>query len=93
MDFDYNRIYDFARCAYCYGPSLGYIEAKCPRLEYGDGVVKKFETYLKGLEGFKTALWQREKEKEEIKAKAMADMVKLTVEGLGGNTQGTQGTT
>ena len=90
LDCDYNGKYEFVRCAHCEGPLLGHLEVKCPRLEYDGGTAKKFETHLKGLEGFRTALKQREMEKEELKMKAMKNMVKMTVEGLQnrGNAQG-----
>ena len=42
LDFDYNRQYEFVRCAYCNGPLLGHLEVKCPRMEYDDGIVKRF---------------------------------------------------
>ena len=60
LDFDYNGQYEFVRCAYCSGPLLGHIEAKCPRLEYDDGKVKRFETHLKGFNGFRQPLKKRE---------------------------------
>ena len=41
------------------------MKAKCPKLEYGDDDVEKFETYLKRIGGFKEVLWAREKKNRE----------------------------
>ena len=53
--------YEFARCEDC----NGHMKVKCPMLAYGDEDVKKFETYLKRIGGFKEALWAREKRIEK----------------------------
>ena len=61
LDFDLYGRYEFARCEDCNGLLMGHMKAKCPKLAYGDEDVKKFETYLKRIRGFKEALLAREK--------------------------------
>ena len=58
-------MYEFARCEDCNGPLMGHMKAKCPKIAYGDEDVKKFETYLKRIGGFKEALWARDKKNRE----------------------------
>ena len=64
LDFDYHGQFEFVRCAFCDGPLLGHLEAKCPRVEYDGGTVSKFERYLKGFSRFRQAL-KREKLKKK----------------------------
>ena len=102
LDFDGKGGFDFDSCDYCNGPVLGHLEVKCPRLEYDPGDVRKFEKHLKKNKGLKKALMKREEERiekekahelkmKEVEAKAMAEMMRSTFEGLGnaGNAQGT----
>ena len=65
LDFDYKGHYEFLKCAYCDGPLLGHMEAKCPRLEYDSGIVKRFESYLKGLGEFRNGLTKRETDRKQ----------------------------
>ena len=73
------------------------MKAKCPKIAFGDEDVKKFETYLKRIGGFKEALWERYKKnreeyekielkKEEIRASNFAEAIKLALEGKEGKT-------
>ena len=103
LDFDDNGRYEFARCEDCNGPLIGHMKVKCPKLEYGEEDVKKFERYLKRIGGFKEALWARKKKKteedesidikmEEIRANKFAQAIKLALEnkvmpGTAGTTQ------
>ena len=101
LDFDFNSRFKFVNCEDCNGPLMGHMKAKCPKLAYGDEDVKKFETYLKRIGGFKEALWAREKKnreenekielkKEEIRASKFAEAVRLALESkaMPGATQG-----
>ena len=74
---------------------MGHMKAKCPKIAYGDEDVKKFETYLKRIGGFKEALWARDKKnreenekielkKEEIRANKFAEKIRLALEGKEG---------
>ena len=70
---------------------MGHLTVKCPKLEYGEEDVKKFERYLKRIGGFKEALWARKKKKieenekieikkEEIRASKFAEAIRLALE-------------
>ena len=61
LEFNYHRNYVFRKCAYCDGPILRYLPTKCPKLDYDEKVVKKFESYLKNIGGFSEAVERREK--------------------------------
>ena len=65
MDFDFNRMYEFACWEDCNQPLMGHIKEKCHQLVYSDEDVKKFENYLKRMVGFKEALWARMKKNRE----------------------------
>ena len=91
LDFDDNSRYEFARCEDCNGPMMGHLKVKCPKLEYGEEDMNKFEVYLKRIGGFKEALWARKKKnkeenekieikKEEIRASKFAEVIKLVLE-------------
>ena len=47
LELNYQGDYVFKKCEYCYGPLLGHIKQKCPKLDYDENAVKKFETHLK----------------------------------------------
>ena len=70
---------------------MGHLKVKCPKLEYGEEDVKKFERYLKSIGGFKEAVLARENKireenkkieikKEEIRASKFAEAIKLALE-------------
>ena len=71
---------------------MGHMKVKCPqKIAYGDEDVKKFENYLKRIEGFKEAVQAREKKnkeenekieikKEEIRASKFAEAIRLAQE-------------
>ena len=91
MDCDFNGRYEVASCEDCNGLLLGHMKAKCPKIAYGDEDVKKFETYLKRIGGFKEALWARDKKnkeenekielkKEQIRVSKFAGAVRLALE-------------
>ena len=61
LDFDLYGRYEFARCEDCNGLLMGHMKTKCPKLEYSDEDVKRFEIYLKRIGGFKEAFWFRAK--------------------------------
>ena len=42
----------FRRCPYCYGPLMGHIQSKCPKVRYDKDAVEQFEIYLENLGGF-----------------------------------------
>ena len=69
--------YEFYKCLGCFGPKLGYITQKCPKVKYDRESVKEFEIYLEEVGGFKEAIWKREKENkiemEKIRAKEMVE--------------------
>ena len=65
LDFDVNGKYEFARCEDCNGLLMGHLKVKCPKVEYSDKDVNKFEHYLKRIGGFKEAVWAREKKIEK----------------------------
>ena len=39
--------YEFWKYTECYGPTLGQIVQKCPKIEYDEKVVKGLEIYIK----------------------------------------------
>ena len=95
LDFDHNGRYEFTSCEDCNGLLLGHLKAKCPKIGYGDEDVKKFDTYLKRIGGFKEASWVRDKKqregnekielkKENIRANKFAEVVRLALEGKEG---------
>ena len=55
--------YEFWKCEECFGPMLGHMIQKCPKIEYDEKVVPAFEIYLKRIGGFKKALWEIETRK------------------------------
>ena len=102
LDFNFNGKYEFASCEDCNGPLIGQMKAKYSKFAYGDEYVKKFETYLKRIGGFKEALWARDKKnreenekielkKAEIITSKFAELVKLALESKENKT--TPGTT
>ena len=52
LEFNYQGDYVFKKCEYFDGRLLGHITQKCPRLDYDENAVKKFETHLKSMGGF-----------------------------------------
>ena len=56
LEFNYQGDYVFKKCEYCDGLLLGHITQKCPKLDYDEKVVKKFESYLKNIGGFSEAV-------------------------------------
>ena len=106
LDFDSKDGFEFDSCDYCNGPELRDLEVKFPRIEYELEMVRKFEKHLRKNEGLRNALTRRGQKKpereealkiklKEVEAKAMAEVMRNTYEGLGVNTQGgnAQGTT
>ena len=61
LEFNYQGDYEFKKCPFCDGPALGHLAAKCPKLDHDEKAVKKFETYLKSMEGFSEAVERRHK--------------------------------
>ena len=61
LEFNYQGDYVFKKCEYCVGPLLGHVMQKCPKLDYDEKAVKKFEIYLKTIGGFSEAIERREK--------------------------------
>ena len=51
VTFDVNGHHKHRKCAYCYGPLLGHIQPKCPKVKYEQEAVEQFEIYLENLEG------------------------------------------
>ena len=39
----YDGSYEFRKCEYCDGPMLGHLKEKCPKVDYSEDDVKKFE--------------------------------------------------
>ena len=72
--------YEFYKCSGCFGPKLGHITQKCPKVEYDKENLQHFEIYLKEIGGFKEAIWKRDKEKEierkKIRAKEKVEAAK-----------------
>ena len=52
------------KCEEYFGPMLGHMVQKSPRIECDQKVVQAFEIYLKMKGGFEKALWERETRKE-----------------------------
>ena len=75
LEFWYNGEYEFRRSEYCDGPMLGHLKPKCPKVEYSEKDVQRFEKHIKNIGGFKEAIWEREKRLRER-------AVKLRVENL-----------
>ena len=42
------------RCDDCYGPMIGHLEEKCPKVDY----IMKNEKYIEEIEGFLAAVWE-----------------------------------
>ena len=68
-----------------------YKKVKCPKLEYSEEDVKKFERHLKRIGGFKEAWWARKKKKieeeekieikkDEIRASKFAEAIRLALD-------------
>ena len=70
LEFFGDDRYEFYKCSGCFGPKLGHITQKCPRLKYDKETVQEFEIYLKEIGGFKEVIWRREKEIEREKIRA-----------------------
>ena len=49
LEFENNGKYEFWRCEDCNGPMIGHLTAKCPKVEYSDDDVKRFEIYIKNI--------------------------------------------
>ena len=81
LDFDDDGRYKFERCEDCKGPMMGHLKVKCPKVEYSEEDVKRFERYIKNIGGFKEALWARYRKKveeaEKIRAKEFADAIRV----------------
>ena len=77
LEFENNVKYEFRRCEDCNGPMIGYLTAKCPKVEYSEDDVKRFERYIKNIGGFKEAVWARDKrlreEEQKIRAKELTE--------------------
>ena len=69
LEFNYQGDYVFKKCEYCDGPLLGHITQKCPKLDYDEKDVKKFENHLKNIGGFSEAVKRRHKNHVEEVAK------------------------
>ena len=73
--------YRFKKCAYCYGPMLGHLIQKCPKIEYDEKDVQRFEIHIKNIGGFKEAIWARMKrlgeEVEQIENQGLTEVAKM----------------
>ena len=69
FEFNYQGYYVFKKCEYCDGLLLGHITQKCPKLDYDEKDVKKFENHLKNIGGFSEAMERRHKNHVEKVAK------------------------
>ena len=60
---------------------IGHLKPKCPKAEYSEDDVKRFERFIKNIGGFQEAIWARDKrlreEVENIRAKELTEVVKL----------------
>ena len=57
------------------------MKPKCPKFEYSEKEVKRFEKFIKNIGGIQEALWARYKrlreETEKIRAKELTEVVRL----------------
>ena len=72
--------YEFWKCVECYEPILANLEQKCPKVEYSEDDVKKFERYIENIGGFQEAIQEREK---RLRDEAVKFRVKKLTEVLG----------
>ena len=81
LDFNNNGRYEFMRCEDCNGPMIGYLKPKCPKVEYSEDDVKRFEKFIKNIGGFQEAIWARDKrlreEDSKVRAKELTELAKL----------------
>ena len=63
LEFFSDGRYELYKCSGCFGPQLEHITQKCTKLKYESDIVKEFEIYLKKIEGFKEAIWKRDRER------------------------------
>ena len=48
--------YEFYKSPGCFGPKLGHITQKCPKVKYDRESVQEFEIYLEEVGGFKEVI-------------------------------------
>ena len=56
LEIYYDGSYKFRKCEYCDGPLLGHLKEKCPKEDYSEDDVKKFEKYIENIGEFKEAI-------------------------------------
>ena len=62
LEFDYTGKFEFLKCAHCDGPQLGHLEVKCPRLEFEEKIVKKYEKHLRNFQELRDAFKRKRSE-------------------------------
>ena len=83
LDFNANDDFEFTRCESCDGPLMGHLEVKCTvkeEVRYGPEVMKNFENWLKRIPGFREQLKARQQQRENMRATAIGEYVKLAIE-------------
>ena len=83
LDFNSNDAFEFAKCEGCDGPLLGHLEVKCTvkeEVRYGLEIVKTFKNWLKRIPGFREQLKARQQQRENMRATAIGEYVKLAIE-------------
>ena len=56
LEFENTGKYEFRKCEDCNGPMIGHLKPKCPKVEYSEDDVMKFERYIKNIRGFQEAI-------------------------------------
>ena len=67
LEFDYSGNYTFLECEYCAGPLIGHIQSKCPKTEYDEKAVGKFQKKIKRMQIFKDKVKERgDKDRKKV---------------------------
>ena len=95
LDFNAIDDFEFTKWEGCDGLLLGHQEVKWPVKEgvrYTPDVVKSFKNWLKRIPGFREQLKVRQQNKENMRASAIEEYVKLAIKSAEKNNT-TEGTT
>ena len=67
LEFDYGGNFTFYECEYCTGPILGHITSKCPKVDYDEKLIGRFQMRIRKLQKFKDKVKERgDKERKKV---------------------------
>ena len=75
LEVYYDVSYEFRKCEYCDEPLLGHLKPKCPKVDYSEDDVKKFERCIENIDEFKEAI--RAVRVEKLTKRLEEQMVKM----------------